>query len=117
MYFLGHRALGAYEVGITNVGTKRLAAFQLRGWQVLSLELFEDGTHAHVVERAIKRWWRIGLGLLACLGRADMPQTGGWSETVAADVLSEFACIDRIRTEATAARNAAPAAASQVAIE
>ena len=107
VYFLEHPGFSAYKVGITNVGTNRLAAFQLRGWQVLTLELFETGSHAQLVERAIKRWWRTDLGLPVFLGRADMSQTGGWSETIAASTISEFECIDRIRAEAASARDRA----------
>jgi hypothetical protein len=90
--------------GITNIGTNRLTAFQLRGWQVLTLELFETGSDAQAVERVVKRWWRTDMGLPAFLGPEDMPRTGGWSETIAADAVSAFKCIDRIRIEARAAR-------------
>lgn len=99
-----HQAMRAYKVGITNVGTNRLAAFQLRGWQVLNLELFTVGTHAAVVERAIKRWWRADIGLSAYLGPEDLPQTGGWSETISVDGSTAIECIERIRRETTVAR-------------
>jgi hypothetical protein len=33
-----------------------------------------------------------------------MPQTSGWSETIAANAVSAFECIDRIRAEAASAR-------------
>jgi len=55
VYFIEHHQMGAYKIGITNVGTTRLTDFQLRGWQVLNLELFERGTDAAAVEQAIKR--------------------------------------------------------------
>jgi hypothetical protein len=108
VYFLEHRGFGAYKVGITNLGTNRLTAFQLRGWQILALELFETGSHALVVERAVKRWWRSDMDLPAFLGPPDMPRTGGWSETIAADAVSAFECIDRIRAEAAVAREVPP---------
>lgn len=60
--------------------------------------------HRTHVERAIKRWWRVDLGLPASLGPPDMPQTGGWSETVSVDGPSAFECIERIRTEAASTR-------------
>jgi hypothetical protein len=50
VYFLEHRGLNAYKVGITNVGTNRLTTFQLDGWDVLNLAPFTLGTHAQVVE-------------------------------------------------------------------
>jgi len=105
VYFLEHRSLHAYKVGITNVGTNRLTAFQLTGWEILVLELFAVGTHAQVVERAIKRWWRNDIGLPAYLTLADMPRTGGWTETISVDSVSAIDCIERIRQEAVAARS------------
>ena len=102
VYFLEHAGMRAFKIGITNVGTTRLAAFQLRGWQVINLELFGNGAGAAAVERAIKQWWRVERGLPAFLGREDMPQTGGWSETVAADAFSRSECIERIRKEKAA---------------
>ena len=104
VYFLEHRGLNAFKIGITNVGTNRLAMFQLDGWEVVNLEVFSVGTHAQVVERAIKRWWRKDIGLPAHLGPLDMPRTGGWSETISIDGVSALDCIERIRFEATAAR-------------
>ena len=99
VYFIEHQQLGAYKVGITNVGTNRLAEFQLRGWQVLNLELFERGADAAAVEQAIKRWWRLELKLAPWLGQADMPTTGGWSETVCVDEISAIDCLSRIHAE------------------
>lgn len=99
VYFIEHLQLGAYKVGITNVDSNRLAHFQLRGWQVLNLELFERGADAAAVEQVIKRWWRLDLKLGPWLGQADMPTTGGWSETVCADEISAIECINRIHAE------------------
>jgi len=58
------------------------------------------------VERAIKRWWRNDIGLPAYLTSADMPRTGGWSETISIDGISAIECIERIRLEALTARTA-----------
>jgi len=99
VYLLEHRAFGAYKIGITNVGTSRVAAFQLRGWNVLNLELFAVGSHAATVERAIKKWWRVEIGLPPHLRAEDVPQTGGWTETISADGVNPVECIERIRRE------------------
>lgn len=100
VYFLEHRTLGAFKVGITNVGTTRLDAFRAAGWDVLNLETFTVGAHAATVERAIKTWWRTEIGLPPYLCAEDVPRTGGWTETIAADAVAALACIDRIRREA-----------------
>lgn len=103
VYFLEHPTLRALKVGITNVGTTRLAMFQTRGWIVVNLELFQRGADAAVVERAIKNWWRTELRLPVWLGTEDMGQTGGWTETINGDELTHFECIERIRRERVAA--------------
>ena len=105
MYFLEHPTLRALKVGITNVGTTRLAMFQTLGWIVVNLELFQSGSDAVVVERAIKNWWRTDLLLPVWLGVEDMAQTGGWTETISSDELAHFECIERIRRERIAAES------------
>lgn len=105
VYFLEHRTFRSFKVGITNVGTHRLDHFKGDGWTVLNLELFSDGSHALAVEGAIKRWWRVDLGLAMWLGPDDMMRTGGWTETVNSDELTALECIARIRSEAELVRN------------
>ncbi|NMM91067.1 hypothetical protein B2J88_43300 [Rhodococcus sp. SRB_17] len=101
LYFITHAALGAYKIGITNVGTNRLDKFQLGGWQVVHLELFTRGSDAAAVERAIKRWWRLDLNLPVWLGPDEMAPTGGWSETISAEEVTALECIARIQNERT----------------
>jgi hypothetical protein len=108
VYFLEHPELYAFKVGITNVGTKRLSYFKQDGWKVLNLERFENGTHAFVVEGAIKRWWRVGLGLPIWLGPEDMPRTSGWTETVHSAEVTVVECIARINLEASIVRALGP---------
>ncbi|WP_104062308.1 zinc-ribbon domain-containing protein [Arthrobacter sp. 4R501] len=105
VYFLEHRTLRSFKVGITNVGTQRLAQFKADGWTVLHTQLFDDGGHALAVEGAIKHWWRVGLGLPMWLGPEDMIRTNGWTETVHSDELTALECIGRIRSEAELLRN------------
>jgi hypothetical protein len=105
VYFLEHKTLRSFKVGITNVGTPRLDHFKADGWTVLNLELFSDGRHARAVEGAIKRWWRVELGLPMWLGPDDMIRTSGWTETVHSDELTASECIARIRAEAELLRN------------
>lgn len=99
LYFLQHDGFNALKIGITNVGTTRLEAFQQRGWNVLNLELFERGGDAAAIETVIKRWWRRDLGLPIWLGQLEMAQTGGWSETICRDLLESEIVVERIKTE------------------
>ncbi|WP_104088703.1 MULTISPECIES: zinc-ribbon domain-containing protein [unclassified Cryobacterium] len=105
VYFLEHPGFNAFKVGITNVGTKRLAQFQSVGWEILNLELFEDGAHALMVEGIIKRWWRDGLGLPMWLGPQEMPRTSGWTETVHSAEVTASECIARIKLEGSIVRS------------
>jgi hypothetical protein len=104
VYFLHHQALAAFKVGITNVGTTRLALFQEDGWDILNLELFRDGAQALAVETAIKRWWRKDLGLPAWLTPDLMSRTGGWSETISDEALGDVEILKRIKAESAARR-------------
>ncbi|MCU1584063.1 MAG: hypothetical protein JWM49_619 [Microbacteriaceae bacterium] len=99
VYFLEHTALGAFKVGITNIGRGRLDQFRRDGWQILNLELFGNGRDAAAVELAIKQWWRRALKLPAWLASQDMPRTGGWSETISSEALTARECIERIKVE------------------
>lgn len=104
VYFLEHRDLRSFKVGITNIGTVRLDHFQANGWDILNLEHFEDGAKAVKVEAVIKRWWRKELGLPTWLGPEDMGRMAGWTETISSEEITAHECIERIRLEATAAR-------------
>ncbi|TCK63132.1 zinc-ribbon domain-containing protein [Curtobacterium sp. PhB136] len=108
VYFLEHRGLRSFKVGITNEGTVRLDLFQIEGWTILNLERFQNGAQALQVESAIKRWWRKDLGLPMWLGPEDMARTSGWTETISSDELTARECIERIRTEAAALRLPVP---------
>ena len=105
VYFLHHRSYASFKIGITNVGRTRLTLFQNDGWEILNLELFEDGAQARAVETAILRWWRTELKLPVWASPETMARTGGWSETISADELSEMEIIQRIKAEARARRS------------
>lgn len=111
VYFLEHRPLRAFKVGITNVGTSRLDHFKADGWEVLHLELFDDGAHALAVEGAIKHWWRVDLGLPMWLGPEDMARTSGWTETAHSDELTVSECVAQIRAHAAQVRALSTSAA------
>lgn len=104
VYFLEHRHFRAFKVGITNVGTNRLDHFRSDGWNVLHLELLDDGAHALAVEGAMKRWWRVDLGLPMWLGPEDMVRTSGWTETAHSAELTSSGCIAQIQAYAMQVR-------------
>ena len=97
LYFLAHDRLGAWKVGITNIGTNRLAGFQRAGWEVLNLELFDIGADARKIELEILAWWRDELHAPPALTILDMPSTSGWSETISQEAVSVKDCIAMIK--------------------
>lgn len=107
LYFLAHPDFGALKIGITNTDTNRLASFQLAGWEIRHLELFPRGADAAELERRIKRWWRLELGLTPWCTPDQMARTGGWTETVAAHLVEPHECVERIRAERAAIHMAA----------
>lgn len=108
VYFLEHKPFRSFKIGITNVGTSRLDHFKADGWTVLNLEHFDNGAHAIAVEGAIKRWWRVEVGLPVWLGPEDMLRTGGWTETIHSQELTALDCITRIKSEADLLRQLVP---------
>lgn len=94
-YILEHKDLNARKVGITNVGVKtdRLSAFQANGWVVLKKYEHNNGYIIIDLETRMLRWIRKDLGLPAYLGKREMKNTGGQSETFAGDGPSNFEVI------------------------
>jgi hypothetical protein len=88
LYLIYHPTLFSRKVGITNVDAKtdRLAAFRNSGW---SIERTWTGPGASVLkmETLFFRLIRKELGIPPFLAFADMPKTGGWSETFSAEAV------------------------------
>ena len=99
LYFLANAEFQARKVGITNVGTKRLANFARSGWQVVSIVETDEGASVALVERAIFGWLRKELQMPAYLGRAEMRQMAGWTETFSMEGPSDAEVIARIEAE------------------
>ena len=98
-YFIQNLELKARKVGITNVGTDRLAHFQKRGWVVVKLIEENKGIVARELETRVLKWIRVGHGLKPYLARKDMGKRGGWTETFALDGPSNSAILTKIRGE------------------
>ncbi|MEV0537862.1 hypothetical protein [Kitasatospora sp. NPDC050463] len=51
------------KVGITNLGTTRLADHRRAGWQTTPIDSFETGVDAYDVEQAVLRRVRVDMGI------------------------------------------------------
>ncbi|MFZ3499312.1 hypothetical protein ACODT5_39910 [Streptomyces sp. 5.8] len=86
VYVLHHQGLNAVKVGITNTGTKRLAAFQSGGWHAVRTMDFATGADAYQVEQAVLKRLRVDLGIPQYLTKEYMPYRGE-TETACADLI------------------------------
>ena len=99
LYFIANKALGARKVGITNVGTGRLAAFAKAGWHQVYKSESSNGQVVMEVETSMFRWLRKELGMPQHLGKQDMQGTAGATETFSEDGPSDYEVIQRIKAE------------------
>lgn len=96
LYFIKNKELNASKVGITGTDKDRLRKFQAEGWAVVQTWQ-ADGFIIADAEVRFFRWLRGTLRIPAYLGRDEMPQTGGFSETFEADSPSDSEVILKIR--------------------
>lgn len=103
LYFLHHAAYRAKKIGITNqkIKTVRLELFQSAGWTLLKTWQSEDGYQIFDTETIVLRWLRKELGLPPYLGKPEMGNMGGWSETYFEDGVADSEVI--AKAEATLA--------------
>jgi hypothetical protein len=99
LYFISNRGLNARKIGITNVGTTRLAAFAKAGWQQILTVEDSDGELVRTVETALFKWLRLDHALPQHLGADDMKGTAGATETFSEEGPSDFEIMERIRAE------------------
>jgi hypothetical protein len=87
LYFIENRELRARKIGITNskAKTDRLGSFILNGWTVLLSVSNNDGQKVADAEFMLFRWLRQELKLPVYLGKADMANMTGNTETFASD--------------------------------
>ena len=105
VYLLVHAMHRALKIGVSNVGTNRLADHQRHGWEVANIERI-DGESAYQIEQAVLRWWRKDLGLPPHLSSTEVPQ-GGWTETVSADFVEVPDAVAFVRRTAAQIRGGA----------
>jgi hypothetical protein len=99
LYFISNEGLRARKIGITNLGTTRLKVFRRNGWKQIFVQEHHDGRHVSAVEATVLRWIREDLALPPFVGRAEMRQTMGWSETFSMAGPSDADIIARIESE------------------
>ena len=98
LYFLHNEGLKAKKIGITNqnIKTTRLQLFQKAGWSILRTWEREDGYLVFDTETITLRWLRRDLGLPPYLGKTDMGNMGGWSETFFEDGVADSEVIRKV---------------------
>lgn len=80
LYLLMNSNVGAYKVGITNMGTNRVEMFSRSGWTAVCQWDFAEGSVAHTVEQLVLKFVRDELGFGAAVEDKTMP-LGGHTET------------------------------------
>jgi hypothetical protein len=96
LYYLEHPDLMASKVGITAAGSSRVHIFSRAGWVQIRTWEFDVGLHALDVETLFFRWLRKDMGMPPYLSKAEMPNTGGNSETFALDRFSREEVMKKI---------------------
>jgi hypothetical protein len=101
LYFIGNDQLSARKIGITNPGSKqnRTKAFGAAGWRLLKEWSHERGDLILSVETHLLRRIRTEHRLPPFLGPEEMGKLGGWSETFAADAISDKELVEMVEEE------------------
>lgn len=87
VYVMHHSHMNAVKIGITNIGTTRLADHRRDGWSIIKTQHFMFGSDAYDVEQAVLYRMRNELGIPPYL-TADQMRRGGATETADADLIS-----------------------------
>lgn len=76
-YLIEHEKFDAYKLGISNLGSGRLAKHNKNGWLIRRLLKFEKGSEAYSVEQLTLAWVRNDLLIPPAFFEGD-----GWTETM-----------------------------------
>jgi len=87
LYFIENRELRARKIGVTNTDAKtdRVGAFIDNGWHLLISIPQDDGQVVLDAEFALFRWLRHELSIPVFLGKVDMANMSGSTETFSSD--------------------------------
>ena len=96
-YLLKSVSLKARKVGITNPARRydRIAAYGIE-WEVIHTITNSDGQIIRDLETSVLRWIRKEVGLPQYLGKEEMGQAGGHSETFGIDGISDGELLAKI---------------------
>lgn len=97
-YFIENVGLSAKKVGITNSEERRvrLNGFAKRGWKEVLIVESQNGEKILALEKAVLTWIRKDLSIPSFLTSKEMGRQGGWTETFAAESLSNQAVTEKI---------------------
>ena len=97
-YFIENEGLSAKKVGITNSEERRvrLNGFAKRGWKEVLIVERQNGEEILALEKAVLTWIRKDLSIPSFLTSKEMGRQGGWTETFAAESLSNQAVTQKI---------------------
>lgn len=92
LYFISSAELGARKIGISNFEMKRLADYE-HHWVTIKLWSHESGLAIARIETETLKWLRKEKGLPQYLGREEMGQAGGFTETFSSEGVSDLEVI------------------------
>lgn len=95
LYFISSHELGARKIGISNFEVKRLAEYEAH-WATVKLWNHGSGLAIAQIETQTLNWLRKVKGMPQYLGREEMGQAGGFTETFSFDGVSDFEVITYI---------------------
>lgn len=100
LYFIVNESLSARKVGITNSEERRirLSGFEKRGWTEILIVENESGDKILELEKMVLNWIRQDLTMPVFLTAKEMGRQGGWTETFAAEGISNNEIVKRILT-------------------
>jgi hypothetical protein len=96
LYFLEHREMLSFKVGITSLESGRLSAFQRNNWIIHATWESADGYEIRDLESRVLRWVRKELQLPEFLDSQSMNNSGGHTETFSSELVSVPLVLEQI---------------------
>jgi hypothetical protein len=97
-YLIINPELGAFKIGITNLGNNRLEIWNRLGWKTL-FQASGEGRIILATETHLLRWLRKDLGLQQALSQNEMGGHNGATETFSLELLDEKLLIQKAKTQ------------------
>ena len=102
LYLIYSDEFSSVKVGISRARSRRILRWEQRGWDVIRVWAFDEGSVAQRIERAVLRYWRDGLDAPLGVTQADVGNLDGHTETAplwAIDLDETVAIIERLIAE------------------